>query len=84
VGGVSSVSRVSRDSNSFQECFKSHQEIARVSRVSRACFKTDYFHTTEACLPELAAAASSDMLLNNGIDIFTTKQKFEFGRRKLF
>jgi len=41
ISRASRVSRVSRDGNSFQECFKSCQETARASRVSRACFKRD-------------------------------------------
>jgi len=40
-GGVSRVSRVSRDSNTFQQHFKRQQEIARVSSISRARFKRD-------------------------------------------
>jgi len=39
VSRASRVSSLSRDSNTFQECFKRWQELSRVSTVSRACFK---------------------------------------------
>jgi len=45
--GVSSVSRALRVSNTFQEQFKRFQEMSRVLRVSRACFKRDSVCTTE-------------------------------------
>jgi len=53
---ASRVSSISRDSNTFQECFKRQQEMASVSRVSRACFKSDQSRTIELSVKAVCRA----------------------------